>query len=572
MAETAAPGLCALVIALVFSSLVACNRAGDTGSAPGTRVAADANPASGNLAPVDQPVQPAPPVATSQQSAQYYPPASPNYPATQSYPAETPPDPGYSSYDLPVDDQGYPPDEGYDTATYEAQVETTEPPPPLPEYSQPPCPGDGYYWTPGYWAYADRGYYWVPGAWVLVPWVDALWTPPYWDWEGRYYRWHGGYWGPHIGFYGGIDYGFGYTGRGYYGAYWKQGRLNYNRAVTNVNINIVHNVYNYSVPQNNNSRISYNGGRGGVSARPTPQEMAVVRDPRSAPVAAHVQHQRQAATNRAQFAAAGRGQPETLVARTPLQTSYRAPAPQPPAAALRAAGRNSSPLPAPGRPNEPQNTVAGQAAATRPEPNRPPVETRPMQEVRPGQRGIAPGQVPGPAPQPAAAPRPEMRQPETAPRPEVMPRPGQEVRPTPQPSVQPRPSPGIRQAPQPPAARTPVTPRPTPEVRQMPGPRPVPETRSVPQPAPAPRPGPPGPVRESRPGPRSASRTPGDGCSRSTARSPGSARPRAAASSGNSTSTTAAPCTGSPANTSTGSTARTSGPACTAAKEGREKR
>ena len=44
-------------------------------------------------------------------------------------------------------------------------------PPPLPVYVQPPCPAEGYIWTPGYWAYDyDFGdYYWVPGTWVLVP-------------------------------------------------------------------------------------------------------------------------------------------------------------------------------------------------------------------------------------------------------------------------------------------------------------------------------------------------------------------------------------------------------------------
>ena len=32
-------------------------------------------------------------------------------------------------------------------------------PPVLPVYVQPACPGDGYIWTPGYWAYGDDGYY-----------------------------------------------------------------------------------------------------------------------------------------------------------------------------------------------------------------------------------------------------------------------------------------------------------------------------------------------------------------------------------------------------------------------------
>ena len=39
-------------------------------------------------------------------------------------------------------------------------------PPVLPVYVQPPLPGPGYMWTPGYWAYGDDGYYWVPGTWV----------------------------------------------------------------------------------------------------------------------------------------------------------------------------------------------------------------------------------------------------------------------------------------------------------------------------------------------------------------------------------------------------------------------
>ena len=116
------------------------------------------------------------------------------------------------------------------------------------EYQQPPCPGDDYIWTPGYWGWQNTGYYWVPGVWVTAPYVDALWTPPYWGFVDGRYAWHHGYWGPHIGFYGGIDYGFGYTGHGYYGGYWNNGHVYYNRSVTNVNTTVVRNVYNYSVP------------------------------------------------------------------------------------------------------------------------------------------------------------------------------------------------------------------------------------------------------------------------------------------------------------------------------------
>jgi WXXGXW repeat (2 copies) len=178
----------------------------------------------------------------------------------------------------------YPPAGGAD----EQPVEASEAPPPLPEYTQPPSPGDDYIWTPGYWAWSN-GFYWVPGAWIVAPWVGALWTPPWWGYQNGVYVWHAGYWAPHIGFYGGIDYGFGYTGRGYYGAYWNQGRVYYNRAVTDVNISVVHNVYERPVPRVPVSRISYNGGRGGIEARPIPQELAVSRDPRLAAVPAQVQ-------------------------------------------------------------------------------------------------------------------------------------------------------------------------------------------------------------------------------------------------------------------------------------------
>src|ERR1700682_1583192 len=97
-------------------------------------------------------------------------------------------------------------------------------PPVLPVYAQPACPGDGYIWTPGYWAYGDDGYFWVPGTWVLAPYTGALWTPGYWDYsDDGVYVFNEGYWGLHIGFYGGVNYGYGYCGEGYQGGYWNNG-------------------------------------------------------------------------------------------------------------------------------------------------------------------------------------------------------------------------------------------------------------------------------------------------------------------------------------------------------------
>jgi hypothetical protein len=91
-------------------------------------------------------------------------------------------------------------------------------PPALPVYEQPICPSAGYMWTPGYWAWGDDdGYYWVPGTWVEAPEPGLLWTPGYWGWNDGAYAWNGGYWGSQVGFYGGINYGFGYGGVGFGG-------------------------------------------------------------------------------------------------------------------------------------------------------------------------------------------------------------------------------------------------------------------------------------------------------------------------------------------------------------------
>src|SRR5215831_17697990 len=148
-------------------------------------------------------------------------------------------------------------------------------PPLLPVYAQPICPEPGYIWIPGYWAYGPDGYFWVPGTWVEPPEVGLLWTPGYWEWVDDVYRWHPGYWGPEVGFYGGINYGFGYTGIGFFGGYWRGREFFYNRAVTNVNVTVVHNTYNTTVVNNTTlTRVSFNGGPEGTPARPTSREIA----------------------------------------------------------------------------------------------------------------------------------------------------------------------------------------------------------------------------------------------------------------------------------------------------------
>jgi hypothetical protein len=187
-------------------------------------------------------------------------------------------------------------------------------PPVIPVYVQPACPVDGYLWTPGYWAYGDAGYYWVPGVWIAPPRVGVLWTPGYWGWNEGVYLWHAGYWGPHIGFYGGVNYGFGYGGVGFVGGEWRGGRFAYNTAVVNVNTTVVHNTYiNKTVIVNNTTvnRTSFNGGPGGISARANASEMAAMHESHIQPTTAQISHQHLASTNRANFASVNNGRPAT---------------------------------------------------------------------------------------------------------------------------------------------------------------------------------------------------------------------------------------------------------------------
>jgi len=184
------------------------------------------------------------------------------------------------------------------------------PPPVLPVYEQPICPGDGFIWTPGYWAWDDDGddYYWVPGTWVEAPVQGYLWTPPYWGYQGSRYVFFAGYWGPRVGFYGGIDYGFGYTGRGYEGGRWEGNRFFYNRSVNNVTN--VRNVYNTTIVNNVNvTRVSYNGGNGGVNVRATQQEEQASRERHVGQVAAQNQQIQSARSNHELRATENHGRP-----------------------------------------------------------------------------------------------------------------------------------------------------------------------------------------------------------------------------------------------------------------------
>jgi len=188
-------------------------------------------------------------------------------------------------------------------------ISVTIGPPALPVYTQPPCPGDGYIWIPGYWAYGPGGYYWVPGTWVEPPTVGLLWTPGYWGWQESVYVWHPGYWGPHIGFYGGVNYGHGYFGNGYEGGYWRDRHFYYNRTVNNVTINNVH-VYNKAIVNNVTvNRVSYNGGPDGIHARPTREQEAWGRERHLDATHMQMQHEHAAGSHRAFLESENHGRP-----------------------------------------------------------------------------------------------------------------------------------------------------------------------------------------------------------------------------------------------------------------------
>lgn len=305
-------------------------------------------------------------------------------------------------------------------------ISVTFAPPALPIYVQPVCPDPNYIWIPGYWAWdPDYGYYWVPGTWVLAPEPGWLWTPGYWGWENGVYIWNEGYWGPEVGFYGGINYGFGYNGYGYYGGYWDRGRFRYNRAVNNIRTTTITTYYSKPVPRSaTTTRVSFNGGRGGIALRPTAAQLGARRKV-AAPIAAQREHQQAAGRDPKLQASANHGRPAIAATTKPgafngsgVVRASRAGAPYkaPPAV-------HPAPVRTPGTSAQPGNTekhqpvtaprreapVAPRARPAAPlnEPSRPTFkQSEPQREQpRPNVKNPPPGHQRAPEP-PVAAPHP----------------------------------------------------------------------------------------------------------------------------------------------------------------------
>ena len=360
-------------------------------------------------------------------------------------------------------------------------------PPVLPIYEQPLCPEEGLLWSPGYWAYGDDGYYWVPGAWVPAPYEGALWTPPYWGWSSGLYVFHPGYWGEEVGYYGGVNYGFGYMGIGFVGGEWREHHFAYNTAVMRVNTTIIRNVYidRTIVERNtivNERRVAFSGGRDGIRHDPNPREREAMRMPHLPPTTYQQQHIQAARSDRANYVKFNGGRPAHVVAARPLPAEHVAP----PAGGGRL-GNNARPVgdangnaggrtdmraapvgrpdarPAPGGRPEAQPAPVGrpdmrQAPATRNE-----LQTRP---------GAAPQYQPQQRPAPSNRPEQQSR---PAPAPQYQP----QARPAPSPRYEPQSRPAPESRPQ---ARPAPAPRPEPQSRPAPAPRSEPQSRPAPEP------------------------------------------------------------------------------------------
>ena|GEM_PF-3505334 len=188
-------------------------------------------------------------------------------------------------------------------------------PPVIPIYEQPYAPGPGYIWVPGYWAYGPYGYYWVPGTWVLPPGVGLLWTPGYWAHRGGNYVFIDGYWGHTVGYYGGINYGFGYFGSGYYGGRWSGNTFLYNTAVTRVGSSITTTyVDREPLKFKSGNRAAFNGP-GGVQAKPTAREQAAAKEKHIKPTATQRSLAERAGNDPALRATDNKGKPKAEAVR-----------------------------------------------------------------------------------------------------------------------------------------------------------------------------------------------------------------------------------------------------------------
>ncbi len=292
-------------------------------------------------------------------------------------------------------------------------------PPALPVYVQPPPPAPDLMWVPGHWRYNPvmGDYFWVPGTWVAAPAPGLLWTPGYWGWSNGLYLWHEGYWGRHIGYYGGVNYGFGYGGMGFAGGEWRGGHFAYNTAVMNVDIHDrrfanAHFEDRARVERSivaNPNHVAYAGGPGGINHPATAEERVAEHEQHTAPTKVQEQHSEAAKADKTSYGKANGGHPTHTVAEKPL-----------------AAEKNETkPAPKTETKPAPKNTMMAPKSETKPAPKS---ETKP-----------APKNETKPAPKTETKPAPK----------NTMMAPKNETKPAPKPQNKPAPKPENKPAPKP---------------------------------------------------------------------------------------------------------------------------
>jgi hypothetical protein len=138
--------------------------------------------------------------------------------------------------------------------------------------------------------------------------------------------WHPGYWGRYVGYYGGVNYGFGYMGIGFVGGMWRGGVFDYNTAVMRVGPGIRNTYMNRAIVDRytvaRGSHVSYSGGRGGINHPPNAEERAAEREQHMGRTSFQMQHENTAMRDRSSYFNANHGRPGTPAVSRSYAGSY----------------------------------------------------------------------------------------------------------------------------------------------------------------------------------------------------------------------------------------------------------
>jgi hypothetical protein len=189
-----------------------------------------------------------------------------------------------------------------------------------------------------------------------------------------------------VGYYGGVNYGFGYMGIGFAGGMWDHGFFRYNTAIMHVDGRYIHNTFEdrgmvdrYTVARG--SHVAFSGGPGGIHHDPMPEERIAERDSHMDRSSFQMQHEGAARNDHSSYFKANGGHPATLAVQRPMTAPMHN-------------GPQSM-----GRPEQQMRTESH--PQMRPEPQQ---QSRPspQQQMRP-----APQQHAAPAAKPSAKPAPK---------------------------------------------------------------------------------------------------------------------------------------------------------------------